>query len=97
MNKSDWVVINKSGVEIVPFIYDEVEVLDNTLILVSSEGLYGLLNRDGSVRHKTEYTQIIDVDSIYYLLYKGEASELYCINSSSPLIFDPTDLELLDS
>ena len=90
-------IINKSGVEIVPFIYDEVEVLDNTLILVSSEGLYGLLNRDGSVRHKTEYTQIIDVDSIYYLLYKGEESELYCINSSSPLFFDPTDLELLDS
>ena len=90
-------LINKSGVEIVPFIYDEVEVLDNTFILVSSDGLYGLLNRDGSVRHQIQYTQVIDVDSIYYLLYKGEESELYCINSLNPVVFEPTDLELLDS
>ena len=90
-------VIDKSGVEIVPFIYDEVELLENTLILVSSNGLYGLLNRDGSLRHDIEYTQVIDVDSIYYLLYKGEESELYCINSLSPVVFEPTDLELLDS
>ena len=88
-------VINKSGVEIVPFIYDEVELLENTLILVSSNGLYGLLNRDGSLRHDIEYSQIIDVDSHYYLLYKGEDSGLYCIKNSAALNFDPIDLELL--
>ncbi len=88
-------VIDKNGVEIVPFIYDEVELLENTLILVSSNGLYGLLNRDGSLRHEIEYSQIIDVDSLYYLLYKGEDSELYCIKDSTALHFEPMDLELL--
>lgn len=90
-------VIDKSGVEIVPFIYDEVELLDNALILVSSDGLYGLLNRDGSFRHKIEYTQIIDVDSLYYLLYKDDESELYCMNFSSPMRYEATELEELSS
>ena len=75
-------VIDKRGVEIVPFIYDEIELLENSLILVSSNGLFGLLNRDGSIRHAVNYTQIIDIDSLYYSLYQGEQSELYCINSS---------------
>ncbi len=90
-------VIDKSGVEIVPFIYDEVELLENTLILVSSNGMYGLLNRDGSLRHEIEYSQVIDVDSNYYLLYRGDDAELYCVKNSDALNFEPTDLELLGS
>ena len=88
-------VVDKKGVEIVPFIYDEIELLENSLILVSLNGLYGLLNRDGSQRHKIEYNQIIDVDSLFYLLYKGDNSELYCIKNTAALNFDPMDLELL--
>ena len=90
-------VIDKRGVEIVPFIYDEIELLENSLILVSLNGLYGLLNRDGSIRHPVEYTQVVDIDSFYYSLYKGEKSELYCIDSSAPMFFEPSELELLDS
>ena len=90
-------VIDKRGVEIVPFIYDEIELLENSLILVSSNGLFGLLNRDGSIRHAVNYTQIIDIDSLYYSLYQGEQSELYCINSSAPMFFESSELELLHS
>ena len=41
-------VIDKRGVVIVPYEYEEVTLLDNASILVAKNGLYGVLNRDGS-------------------------------------------------
>lgn len=89
-------IINKQGVEIVPFIYDEVEILDNMCILVSSGGLYGVLNRNGSFRHQLAYTSFDDIDSLYYVLHQGDEAQLYHVGCSEDLKDVPKDLELLD-
>ena len=89
-------VINKKEQFVVPIQFSEISILNNGLILVEDEGLYGLFNRDGSVHTPILWDDILEVDSLFYLLYKGDVAEIHSIHSEGDLGISVTDMVSLN-
>ena len=89
-------VIDKRGVVIVPYEYEEVTLLDNASILVAKNGLYGVLNRDGSIRHALKYSDVLEVNKDFYALYLTDTIEIFNSNSKTNIDVQCTDMEVFE-
>ena len=87
-------VIDKRGVVIVPYEYEEITLLENASILVAQNGLYGVLNRDGSIRHELKYSDVLEVNKNFYALYLSDTIDIYNSNSMTQLDVQCTDMEV---
>ncbi len=54
-----WGVLHISGKEIVPCVYDDIEVFDNGMARVRNGGQYGVIDTNGQVLIKTKYDYLI--------------------------------------
>ena len=65
--------------------------------MVSKNGFYGVLNRNGSIRHQLKYSDAIEIDSEHYILYTDDSVEIYNVHSKEQQLIGITDLEVFNT